>query len=455
MNIAYTRLGVHKDILRLAWPAIAEQVLIMMVGMVSTIFVGRIGTSSLAAVGLINMLVFFLQSVFAGLATGSTVVIARVTGEGEDDKAKLALTQSLIMGVIAGLALAVLGYLFASPLLRLFFGAAEPVVIEIGLLYYRIVLLGLPFLVIDMVIAGALRGAGDTKTPMYVTAVVNIINLVLSSTLIFGVKIGGSVIIPPLGVTGAGISVTVARISGGVIRLCVLYLRKGNLSMSLKDKYRVDMDMMARIIKVGIPAFMEQLVMQGGFLVMQIIIISIGTVQAASFQVGVNVNSLAFMPIFGFAVSATTMVGQNLGCCDYDNAETYAHETNKIAIAIISCIGVLTFIFARPLAGLYSNDAEVINMGAAIIRIFAFTEPLLGIMNVCSGVLRAAGDVMYVMITALVGLWLFRVAIAYILGKTLGFGIYGVMAGVCADFAVRASMYGFRVKAGKWKYLKV
>jgi putative MATE family efflux protein len=455
MDKNYDKKKVHKDIYKLAWPSITEQLLIMMVGMVSTIFVGRIGKETMAAVGMVNMLMFFFQTVFSGLATGSTVVIARVIGEGERHKAKIALIQSLFMSLVAGVAITVFGYAVASPMIKLFFYSAEPEVFDIALKFYRMVLIGLPFMVLDMVIAGSLRGAGDTKTPMYVTIIVNIINLILSSILIFGVKFDGRILVPAYGVVGTAIAVNSARISGGLIRVLVLYLGKGKLSLSRKDKYTLDKDMMKRIVNVGLPAFLEQVIMQGGFLIMQVLVVSMGTVAAAVYQVGVNVNSLAFMPIFGFAIAATTMVGQNLGKGNYNQAEVYAYETNKIATVIITILGLLMFIFAKPLAMLYSNDVEVINSSITVIRIFAVLEPFLGVMNICAAVLRGAGDIKYIMYTAVVGLWLFRVAIAYSLQYWLNIGIYAVMIGICFDFGIRAIMYGFRTKAGKWKYLKV
>ena len=455
MDRNYNKKKIHKDIYKLAWPSITEQLLIMMVGMVSTIFVGRIGKETIAAVGMVNMLMFFFQTVFSGLATGSTVVIARIIGEGKRDKVKVALIQSLFMSLLAGISITALGYAVASPMIKLFFYAAEPEVFEIALKFYRMVLIGLPFMVLDMVIAGSLRGAGDTKTPMYVTIIVNIINLILSSILIFGVKFEGAMLIPALGVTGTAIAVNTARISGGLIRVFVLYWGKGKICLTKKDKYVLDKEMMRRIINVGLPAFFEQAIMQGGFLIMQVLVISMGTVAAAVYQVGVNVNSLAFMPIFGFAIAATTMVGQNLGKKNYEKAEIYAYETNKISIMVITAIGVLMFILAKPLAMLYSNDTEVVNSAVVVIRIFAVLEPFLGLMNVCAAVLRGAGDVKYIMITAVVGLWLFRVAIAFTLQNLFHMGIYAIMIGVCFDFGIRSIMYGFRAKAGKWKYLKV
>lgn len=451
----YSKKKVRREIFNLAWPSIIEQMLIMMVGMVSTIFVGRISKEAMAGVGIINMLIFVFQTVFAGLATGTTVIIARVTGEKDNEKAKAVLIQSLIMSVVVGATVTVIGYIFAEPILKVFFGSAEPEVFEVAHLYYKIILIGLPFLVIDMVIASGVRGAGDTKTPMYVTGIVNVINLVVSSILIFGIVLNGKVFIPALGVAGIAIAANMARISGALIRLYTVYFKEGRINLTFRDKYNIDSEMMKRIMRVGAPAFLEQLVMQGGFLVMQVIIVSMGTVSIAAYQVGVNVNSLGFMPIFGFAIAATTMVGQSLGSKKYEDAEIYAKEANRIAVLIISIIGVAMFIFAKPLAIMFTKDIQVVDLSVSIIRIFAVTEPLIGILSVCAGVLRAAGDIMYVMISSVIGLWSLRVLVSLILNRFFGLGIYGVMAGVCLDFGVRAAMYSYRMKLGKWKTLKV
>ena len=455
MKLKNFKASVYKNILELAWPTVTEQLLIMMVGVVSTIFVGRLGTAELAAVGLINMIIMFFQSVFAGLATGSTVVIARITGEGDKQKARTALMQSLLIGIVSGLAITIPGYIFATPILKVFFTGAEANVLAIGLQYYKIVLIGLPFLVVDLVVAGAVRGSGDTRSPLYITFIVNIINTILSGLLIFGVSVNGHSLMPAYGITGAAIAVMVARISGGVLRVLAIYFLEGRINLSVKDPFRPDFEMLRRIINVGLPAFLEQFIMQGGFLAMQVMIVSMGTAQLAAYQIGVNVNSFAFMPTFGFAIAATTMVGQSLGSQNYEEAEVYASKINIFAVVAITCIGILTFTFARPLASLYSTDTTVIGISTFIIWIFAFLDPFIGSLQVNAAVLRAAGDIKYVMVSGLMGLWLFRILISYLLNRWFGLGVYGVMIGVAGDFCIRTLMYGLRVKAGHWKTLKV
>lgn len=444
MKRDYSRAQVNRQILSVAWPAIVEQVLVMTVGMVSTAFVGRIGTRELAAVGLVNMIVTFIQTVFEGLSMGSTVVIARVTGEGDAREAKRAMVQSLYVGAAVGTLVALPALAFAKPILGLFFAGTDGAVLEIGLSYYGIVMIGTPFLVVDLIAASATRGSGDMKTPMLVTLGVNALNIVLQSILV-----------PRFGVTGSATAVLLSRIAGGSTRVAVAFLKRGPMRLGRGDDYGLRPALIARIFKVGAPAFLEQFIMQGGFLMLQIIIIGIGVTDAAAWQVSVNVNSFAFMPIFGFAIATTTMIGQSLGRGDLKGAGIYAREANIMGVAVITAIAACSFALARPLASIFTADPEVIALSATVISLFSCIDPFLGVMNVSAAVLRGAGDVMYVTVTAFVGLWVFRIAASLILVRAAGMGIYGVMIGTALDFIVRAAMYGFRVRAGRWKRLKV
>lgn len=442
-----------KEIIRLAWPSIAEQILEMMVAMVSTIFMGRIGTDAVAAVGMVNMLIGFLQTVFSGLSIGTTVIIARVTGEGNKREAKRALIQSIYMAIVVGILLTVIGRVFSVPILKLFFGGAEIKVFNIGISYFNIVLLNLPFFVLDIIVSGAMRGAGDTKTPMIITGGVNILNIVLNTMLIFGVPI---IHIPALGAAGSAMAVTASRIIGVTTRILVLFNFKGlKLNLSLKDDYRIKLELMKRIINIGVPGFIEQAVMQGGFLVVQIIIVSIGTVAMAAYQIGINVNALAFFPIFGFAIANTTLVGQSLGEKQYKKAENYAYESLKVSMIIGFIIGIFMVIFAKQLACLYSSDTLVIKEAMGLIRTFGILEPLLAILNLCSATLKAAGDINYVMITSFVGLWSCRVFVSFAFIRWFSLGLAAVMIGIFFDFSSRSIMYLVRMNKGKWKYLRV
>ncbi|MDP3176426.1 MAG: MATE family efflux transporter, partial [Spirochaetaceae bacterium] len=185
------------------------------------------------------------------------------------------------------------------------------------------------------------------------------------------------------------------------------------------------------------------------------IIIDLGVAPYAAYQIGINVNAFAFMPVFGLSIAVTTIVGQSLGRQDFRGAGIYAFESNIVGIAFITAMGAANWMFASSMASIFTKDAEVIGIAIGMIGLFAAINPFLGVMNVSSSVLRAAGDIAYVTWTALVGLWAFRIGVALLAIKVLGWGLNGVMAGIAADFVVRSTMYGLRVAAGRWKHLKV
>lgn len=438
------------EIYRLAWPSIVEQLLVMAVGMVSTMFVGQLSAQALVAVGLINMVVMFIQSVFAALSTGTTVVVARLTGEQDPEGVNITVSQSLTLSVISSLVVTLVCYIFADGILALFLGNAEPQVFYDARLYFLRTLISLPFMMISIIMGGALRGAGDTRTPMYSAGVSNIVNIILGYVLIFGFGP-----IEARGIYGAAEAVVIARGSGLIIIIFALFTGKCVLKPTLHRMLKVDVEVVKRILFVGLPASLEQVIMQGGFLTMQLLVVWMGTVEAAVYQIGMSVNSLAFMPIFGFALSATTLVGQNLGANDPEKAEKSGLQTMYISVVLISAIAVLMFVFSRELASLYSSDPEVIELGSAVIRIFAIAEPSLAVMNVMSAVLRGAGDIRYIMFTSLVSIWGIRILLSYILERFFQMGVIGMWYAIFIDLSVRALLYWIRFKAGKWKHIRI
>lgn len=445
-----SKADLRKDIYGLAWPSIIEQLLIMLVGIVSTIFVGRLGKEELAAAGIVNNIIFFYQAMFAALSTGATAIVAREIGQNDMLKAKRVAEQSAVISIVLSIGFTAISYIFAVPILKLFLMGADRSVFDAALSFYEIAILGLPFVIISIVIGGAVRGAGDTRTPMYVSFLENIINVILSYVLIFGY---GPV--QPMGFFGAAIAVTTSRALSGAAMLVILYYGRTPVSLRRRPSFVYDANIIRRIFNVGIPASLEQIIMQGGFLMMQILVISMGTVHSAVYQIGMSVNSLAFMPIFGFALAATTLVGQSLGKNEPDTAEAYALQTNYICVVLISIIGVFLFVFSKQLAALYSPDPQVINLGSIVIKVFAVGEPLLAIMSVVSAVLRGAGDTKYIMYTSFIGMWVFRVFVSFLLQKYFGLGVIGVWMAIIADFVTRAAMYWVRFKNGKWKYIQV
>ncbi len=439
----FLRWDVLGALLVLSWPAVLEQVVLMFGGLFVTAILGHVGSAELAAAGFVNMIIAFLQTSFAGLATGTTVIVARLFGAGQERTARSALFQSLLLALALSAAVTGLALAFSGPIAGAFFSANSADAAALAPAYLRIVLLSLPFLVLDLTIAAAMRGAGDTLSPMLVSGVGMVLNVVLCVTLV-----------PALGIVGAGIALSASRTATALLRVVLMFALRARMYLG-GERYRIDAPLMGRILRQGLPAFLEQAVMQGGFLAMSGLLVGLGTAEYASWQVGVNMNSMAFMPIFGLAIATTTYVGQALGDGRLDDAGDGARESVRLAIVVISLLGILAAVFAEPIARIFTDDPAVLRSGVQLIRFFAVLEPLLGIMNISASTLRAGGDIWYVMATAVIGLWVFRVCLSFVLIRFGGFGLYGVMVGTACDFVARATLYGLRVRKGRWKHRKV
>ncbi|OPX42835.1 multidrug resistance protein MdtK [Ruminiclostridium hungatei] len=442
------------SIFKVAVPAVVEQLLIMIVGVVSLAFVGHLSNEAVTAVGFINSLFGFIQVFFVALSTGCTVIIARLIGEGDTKSAKAAIKECVLIGFAAALVFSVILILLARPVISAFFSGAEKVIVDMAAHYFKITLITLPLLFTNIIISGSLRGSGDTKTPMLIANVVNILNIVLSYVLIYGVSIG-NLTIEKRGITGAAIAVCISRGVGGVLSLLVVLSRPVLLAFSLKGKLAFDFQLLKRILHVGIPASMEQLIMQGGFLLLQVVISRMGTEASTVYQIVMSINSMCFVPIFGFGLSATTIVGQSLGAKRIDLARKAGWKTVKICLVITVALSSLLFIFAGSLIRIYTSDPAIIAIGTGAIRIFSFSQPFVSIVTVVSNALRGAGDIIYVMLTSFVGIWCFRVFLTFLLGLELRVGITAAWIALTLDFSIRSVMYLTRFRKGKWANISI
>ncbi len=446
----------RKSVVHLALPAVMEQVLVMVVGVVSTMLVGRLGKEALSAVGIVNQTIQFILVLSVALATGSTVLVARLIGEGNRRDARNAMRQTVVLGAIGFTVVAILCLIFSDSILRLFFGAAEESVLIMANKYFRIAMLSLPFLLVNSIISGNMRGAGNMKTPMFIAGLVNILNLSLGLILIFGVDLPGlGIHIPGYGVVGAGWAMTIARTFGGVLAIVWIRLGDSPLRTPILKGFKINIPLLRRIGNIGLPATMEQLVMQGGFLLIQVVLAGQGTTTMAVMQIGNSVNSIAFIPMWGFGIAATTLIGQTLGEGRPEIARKAGWEAIKICTTVSAFMAVFLFAFARLLVGIYTTDPEVLRVGTIAIRIFSASQPFLAVVIVLSAALRGAGDIKYVMFTGLIGVWGMRLLMTVLFHRYLGLGALSVWVAYTMDFLVRSMMYLHRFKRGKWMTIKI
>ena len=437
-----------KIIFKLAWPVIAERSLMTFTRIVDMMMVGRIGPAAITAIGLSMQPLFLIQAIGASISVGTTALVARFVGAKEEKRGGKVLQQSLIMASVLAFFLLALYYYFAQNIITMM--GAEGEVVRLGTMYLKILAPGIYFMFLSFMVFAALRGAGDTQTPMKINILVNILNVVGNYALIFG-NLGA----PELGFMGAAIATSVSRGLGGILVIIHVFHESSVITI-VKDKFfSLDLELIKRVLKVGMPAAMEQFVMRIAQIFYVRLVAGLGTIAYASHQVAVNAESLSYMPGFGMAVAATTLVGQNLGAKQPEQAEESAFESWKIGSIIMGIMALVFLIFPELLMKLYTDDPEIIRLGARNLRIVAFAQIPMGTQFIFAGALRGAGDTKAVFYSTAISSWIGRLGMAFIFINVFNWGLVGAWLAMVIDWSMRGGYVFFRFKAGKWKNLKV
>ncbi|OME75915.1 MATE family efflux transporter [Paenibacillus sp. FSL A5-0031] len=421
-----------KIILALGIPAVIENFLQTIVGFVDALFVSKLGLSEVAAVGVSNAIIAIYLAIFLALGVGTSSLIAKSIGSGNHERANAIAKQSTILSILAGLLVGVITLFFAESLLRLM--GAEAEVIKDGALYLRIVGIPAVFISLMTVFGSILRAAGDTKTPMKIGIWVNLIHVILGFVFIFGLFGYGG-----WGIAGAAYATVIVRIIGSVALF--MYIQKTSLAFKLRTK---SSDLTFPLLKISGPAAVERLIMRTGQVLYFGMIISIGTKVYAAHSIAGSIEIFSYMPGYGFAIAATTLVGQQLGAGRNRDAYQYGILSAGIAVIFMSCIGILLFVFSPLAASWFTGEADVINMVTTALRIDAFAQPFLAIGLVITGALQGAGDTKSPMYSTAIGMWLIRVLGVYILSVHFNMGISGVWLSMAIDLFIRAIFLLYR-----------
>ncbi len=439
--------SVPLDVLRLALPATAEQMLSMMVGIVDTFLVGHLGAASLAAVGLASQWIFLAYTLLGATATGSTALIARFTGAKERDQANRVVRQSVWLGALIGLGCSLLGVVLARPAVLLL--GAEAEVVSLSTSYLRIVAGFLFFSSLMFIGNACLRGAGDTRTPLYVMLVVNLVNISVAWT-----TINGLLGLPKLGVVGSALGAASGQLVGGLLVLLSLWKGRSGIGLNLTG-FRPDWGLIRRVLRIGLPTGVEQVFFRTGNMAYVRILATLGIAAYAANQVAINSWSLSFMPGFGFAIAATTLVGQSLGAREPDEAQRRGFTTYWMGAGLMALVGLSFVFFPTQIMGFFTNDHEVIDLGALPLRIMGVFQPILAASMIFTGGLRGAGDTRYPMVVTAGGIWLVRLPLAYLFAIGLGWGLTGAWSAMAIDLTIRAVLNFLRFRSGKWKAIAV
>ncbi|NLY45405.1 MAG: MATE family efflux transporter, partial [Tissierella sp.] len=227
------------------------------------------------------------------------------------------------------------------------------------------------------------------------------------------------------------------------------------IHINLKNKFKFNKDIIYNLVKIGVPASLEQIAMRAGILIFSKLIASLGTVAYATHQIAVNILSLSFTPGQAFGIAASTLCGRSLGEEDSDLAEKYIKQCGRIGSIFAFGMGVVFFFFGGFIASLYTKNQEVINEAGTVLKLIAFIQPFQCYQLILAGGLRGAGDTVWTLISTFIGILLIRVGLAYYFVKVLQIGLFGAWLAIFIDQFFRWIMISFRFRTNKWKYITI
>jgi putative MATE family efflux protein len=425
----------------LAWPAILNNLLHALVGLVGIKIVGALGASAVAAVTTGNRIFFVLQALLMAVTAGTTALVARAWGSGDRDEAERVTRASMWVCLGISLAITLPAVAFADPLARVF--RLEEETLLLAATYIRWISVFNAAFALQFVLSVAVRAAGDARTPLWIGALTNIVNLILLYLLVYG-RLG----FPALGVAGAAIAGGAAFAVGAlafVYRWVRGYLRLGIGPPRCMERARV-----RRLVNIGYPAGIEQLVWQGGFIAFLWIVSLYGTAPYAAYGIGVSLLAFSFLIGWGFSIAASTLVGQHLGAGDPDGAMRSGWRAARLSVISMLVFGLAIIAGAWPLARWMIDDPEVVRLTVVFIYVLGGLQPLMAMEFALTGSLRGAGDTRFPLLTVLSGLIFVRCVLAGFFAW-LDFSVEWIFYALIADYIVKATMLTLRFHGGRWK----
>ena len=443
----YTQITIKKAVFLLAVPMILELVMESTFAVVDIYFVGKLGASAVATVGLTETYLFLLYSLAMGLATAVTATIARRIGEKNKKDAGTAAVQSILLALIASLPFAIAGIFFAKELLALM--GADEWVIEHGYRFTQWMLGGNVVIMLLFVINAIFRGAGDAAIAMRVLWIANGINIVLDPILIFG---WGPV--PTLGIQGAGIATTTGRAIGVLIQLWFLFKGGKHIRVTFSQVYW-NAKIMFNIFRTSLGGVGQMIVAMTSWIFLMRILAEIGSEAVAGATIAIRIMMFTLMPAWGLSNAAATLVGQNLGAGHPERAESAVWKTGFYNMIFLIAVSVVYFFNNESLMRLFTDDPRVISIGAEWLRILSFSYFVYGWWMVSTQAFNGAGDTKTPTMINLVFFWFIQIPLSYFLAIRLGWEESGVFWGVFISETSVGLFTLWLFTRGKWKTAKV
>ena len=432
----------NHDLKRLILPMIIEQFLAILVGMSDSIMVATVGEHAVSGVSLVDNIFILLIYLFAALATGGSVVMGQYLGQSNREKANQAVNQLVLFTALFSVVITAVLYLTRNLILHNVFGDIEANVMEAAKAYLIIVSASIPFIALYNAGAAVFRTMGNAKVPMYLSMIMNCINVGGNAVLIF---------VFDMGVAGAAIATLVSRVISGVVITALLSTPSLLLHLERPFSFRLDFSMLKKIAYIGIPNGLENGMFQLGKIMVLSIITSFGTAAIAANAVSNIIATFQVLPGMSVGMAVITVCSRCIGAGDYDAARYYTRKIVKLVHILIFAFSAVTLVALPGIMYLYNLSPEA--MG--------FTKQIIWYHGICclfiwpeaftlANTLRAARDVKYCMVWSIISMWVFRIGFSYILGVRMEMGVFGVWVAMTIDWVVRALLFIIRYRGTKW-----
>lgn len=438
---------------QLSLPSIFAQISSVVMQYIDASMVGSLGANAAASIGLVSTTTWLFMGLCSSVAAGFAVQVAHLLGAKDDRGARAVLRQALVLSSVFVLLLATVGGSISHALPR-WLGGDEAILSDAST-YFLIYALSLPFLQLHMLAGSMLRCSGNVSVPSILNVMMCLLDVVFNLFLIFPTReyeIGQYDILLPgagLGVKGAALGTALAMVVTALLMLYFLCFRSPELRLwRRREKLVFDRTCLHRALRIGAPMGGERFVMCGAQIMSTVIVAPLGIYAIAANSFAITAESLCYMPGYGIADAATTLVGQSLGARRLDLARRFARITVIMGMAVMTVMGAVMYLAAPFMIGIMTPDAEVVSLAVSVLRIEAFAEPMFAAAIVSYGVFVGAGDTLIPASMNLVSIWAVRLTLAALLAPTLG--LRGVWIAMCVELCFRGLIFLARMKWGRW-----
>lgn len=443
----FTEGKISRAILLLSIPMVLEMMMESIFAVVDIFFVSKLGADAVATVGITESLITLIYAIAIGFSMATTAVISRRVGEKDIEGASGSAVQAILIGILVSLPISLIGIFFAPELLALM--GAEANIVE-NLSSYTAIMIGSNMVIMLLFIMNAIfRGAGDAAISMRVLWVANSINIVLDPLLIFGIWI-----FPELGIKGAAIATTIGRGTGVLYQFYCLS-GSGTRIKIFKRHLKVEWDIMKKLIRISLGGIFQWLIATSSWIGLVKILASFGSVTVAGYTIAIRILVFSILPSWGMSNAAATLVGQNLGANKPDRAEKSVWMAAVVNMIFLGLVGVVFYSFSEYLVKIFTDDTEIIKIGAQCLRIISYGYLAYAVGMVVTQSFNGAGDTVTPTFINVLCFWIVEIPLAYFLAIQLGWMQDGVFYSIVVAESLLGLVGFILFKRGKWKQTKV